>query len=181
MAMNPQNVLSSLRMMSDQQLQQYAAMHKDDPFIFPLAFQESQTRKQMRSESQAMQPPQPKVADQALAEMAPQQPMPENVGIGQLPADNLKGMAGGGIVAFEEGGEVPRFQNTGLVNSSLYATDPKLARLAELREKGPKQARPDQGRCRLVHLERMLERNCRIRQNKYHHQPCVHREHPLSQ
>lgn len=137
MAMNPQNVLSSLRMMSDQQLQQYAAMHKDDPFIFPLAFQESQTRKQMRSESQAMQPPQPKVADQALAEMAPQQPMPENVGIGQLPADNLKGMAGGGIVAFDEGGEVPRFQNTGLVNSSLYATDPKLARLAELRAKGP--------------------------------------------
>jgi hypothetical protein len=104
-------------MMSDQQLQQYAAMHKNDPFIFPLAFQESQTRKQMRSESQAMQPPAPKVADQALASMAP---MPEEVGIGALPAKNLEGMCGGGIVAFDEGGEVPRFQNTGLVVGPQY-------------------------------------------------------------
>jgi hypothetical protein len=122
MAMNPQNVLSQLRMMSDPQLQQYAAMHKDDPFIFPLAFQESQTRKQMRSESQAMQPPQPKVTEQALAEMAPQQPMPENVGIGQLPADNLKGMAGGGIVAFDEGGEVPRYSGTTDAGSLVRST-----------------------------------------------------------
>jgi tetratricopeptide (TPR) repeat protein len=111
MAMNPQNVLSDLRMMSDQQLQQYAAMHKNDPFIFPLAFQESQMRKQMRSESQAMQPPAPKVADQALASMAAE-PLPEEVGIGALPARNLEGMAAGGIVAFDEGGEVPRFSGT---------------------------------------------------------------------
>lgn len=117
MAMNPQNVLSSLRMMSDQQLQQYAAMHKNDPFIFPLAFQESQLRKQMRSESQAMQPPAPKVADQALESMAAE-PLPEDVGIAQLPAKNLEGIAtgaAGGIVAFDEGGEVPRYQNQGLV------------------------------------------------------------------
>ena len=113
MAMTPdtRSILTSLRFMKDSELQQYAAMHKNDPFIFPLAFQESQTRKQMRAESQAMQPPQPKVADQALAQMAPQpqQPLPENVGIGQLPADNLKGMATGGIVAFDDGGEVPGY------------------------------------------------------------------------
>jgi len=113
MAMNPQNVLSSLRMMSDQQLQQYAAMHKNDPFIFPLAFQESQTRKQMRAEAQQAQAaPQEKVADQALASMAAQ-PLPEEVGIGALPAQNLEGMAAGGIVAFDEGGEVPRFNGLG--------------------------------------------------------------------
>ena len=112
MAINPQSVLSQLRMMSDQQLQQYAAMHKNDPFVFPLAFQESQTRKQMRSEAQAMQPAQPKVADQALASMA-SEPMPEDVGIGALPAENMEGMCGGGIVAFDEGGEVPRFQAGG--------------------------------------------------------------------
>ena len=117
MAMNPQNVLSSLRMMSDQQLQQYAAMHKNDPFIFPLAFQESQTRKQMRAESQqAQMAPQPKVADQALASMAAE-PMPEEVGIGALPAKNLEGMAAGGIVAFDEGGEVPRFN--GMTGSTV--------------------------------------------------------------
>lgn len=121
MAMNPQNVLSSLRMMSDQQLQQYAAMHKNDPFIFPLAFQESQTRKQMRAESQqAQMAPQPKVADQALASMAAT-PMPEEVGIGQLPAKNMEGMAAGGIVAFDEGGEVPRYQG---LNESLVRLPP---------------------------------------------------------
>lgn len=150
MAMNPQNILSQLRMMSDQQLQQYAAMHKNDPFVFPLAFQESQTRKQMRSESQAMQPQQPKVVDQDLAQMAPEPQLPEDVGIGQLPAPNLQHfddggivgyadggppvgynpatgpagrlayenepvlrMNGGGMVAFDEGGEVPRFNGLG--------------------------------------------------------------------
>lgn len=131
MAMNPQNVLSQLRMMSDQQLQQYAAMHKNDPFIFPLAFQESQTRKQIRAEAQTAQAaPQEKVVDQDLAAMTPQQempqqqmpqaqaqPLPEDVGIGQLPADNLKGMAGGGIVAFEDGGEVKHFYQGDQVKS----------------------------------------------------------------
>lgn len=39
--------------------------------------------------------------------------LPEEVGIGSLSADNLKGMAGGGIVAFEEGGEVPGFADGG--------------------------------------------------------------------
>ena len=115
MAMNPQSVMSSLRMMSDQQLQQYAAMHKNDPFVFPLAFQESQTRKQMRAEHQQMQAaPQGKVVDQDLAQM-----MPEDVGIGALQADNLKGMCGGGIVAFDEGGEVPRYQVGGQPTSLM--------------------------------------------------------------
>jgi hypothetical protein len=41
---------------------------------------------------------------------APQQQMlPEDVGIGQLPAQNMQNMAGGGIVAFEEGGDVPGY------------------------------------------------------------------------
>jgi hypothetical protein len=68
---------------------------------------------------------QPKVVDQGIAEMvapAPQpqmpqaqaQPMPEDVGIGALPAPNMQGMAGGGIVAFGDGGEVQRFQTGGV-------------------------------------------------------------------
>jgi len=35
--------------------------------------------------------------------------MPEDQGIGQLPAPNMQGMAGGGIVAFDEGGSVPGY------------------------------------------------------------------------
>jgi hypothetical protein len=70
---------------------------------------------------QAGMQPQPKVVDQQIAQMvappppqqmdaAPQQQMlPEDVGIGQLPAQNMQNMAGGGIVAFEEGGDVPGY------------------------------------------------------------------------
>lgn len=119
MAMNPNSIMSDLRMKSDQELQQFAAMHKNDPFIFPLAFQESQMRQRLRSAQQAQMAgqEQPKVVDQELAQMSPQaQSLPEESGIAQLPAENIEGMAGGGIVAFEEGGEVPRFQNMGLVN-----------------------------------------------------------------
>ena len=144
MAINPQNVLSQLRMMSDQQLQQYAAMHKNDPFVFPLAFQESQTRKQMRDGAQMRQQPQAKVADQALAAM-----VPEDVGIGALPADNMKGMCGGGIVAFDEGGEVPRYNGTAGSWIDQLPQDAWLRKLAQNYRQGrplldiqPPQAQP---------------------------------------
>jgi len=103
----PQSITSNLRRMSDQQLAQYAKMHANDPYIFPLAFQESQDRKSMRSEAMARQSGQmpPPVVQQDLAQMMPQQApqmpqqaqLPEEQGIGTLPAQNLQGMAGGGI------------------------------------------------------------------------------------
>ena len=138
MAIDQRDVSSTLRFMDDRALQQYAAMHKNDPYIFPLAFQESQNRQRLRMGQQGAQgmQPQPKVADQALAQMAPQQPrpmaqpMPEEQGIGALPAGNMQGMADGGIAGYEgydesgvpdtfgqgpvvmmaEGGHVPRYQ-----------------------------------------------------------------------
>ena len=39
-----------------------------------------------------------------------QQQLPENIGIGQLPAQNMQGIADGGIVGYAEGGYVPRYQ-----------------------------------------------------------------------
>jgi len=77
-----------------------------------LAMSESNRRKEVR----AVKPPmaeQPKVVDQMVAEMAPQQ-MPEDQGIGQLPAGNMN-FANGGIIAFDEGGKVERYQSQGLV------------------------------------------------------------------
>ena len=44
--------------------------------------------------------------------------------IGALPAKNLQGLCGGGIVAFDEGGEVPRYQNQGLVQTPPSAGTP---------------------------------------------------------
>lgn len=108
--LNVNQITSQLAKMPDNALQQYATMHKADPYMLALTIAESNRRKEMRTAAQgaqgAMQ--QPKVADQAIAGMSPQQ-LPENVGIGALPADNMKGMAGGGIVAFEEGGHVPGY------------------------------------------------------------------------
>jgi hypothetical protein len=133
---NVNQITSQLARMPDQALQQYAMMHKNDPYTVSLALSESNRRKQMRDAAQGQQgmAPQPKVVDQGIASMAAPsemnpaqmetliqqldrkkeqeyreftrgaapapQPMPEDVGIGALPAPNMQGMAGGGIVAF---------------------------------------------------------------------------------
>jgi len=113
--LNVNAITSTLAKMPDAALQKYASLHKDDPYIMALAVSESNRRKQMRGAAQAPQgmPEPPKVADQAVAEMAPQE-LPENVGIGRLPAGNMN-FADGGIIAFG-GGEVERYQSAGSTN-----------------------------------------------------------------
>ena len=128
LAPNPTQLMATLRMMPDQELFQYAQIHQSDPYIFPLTFQESNARKAARS-AQQMRPGQPpKVVQQDLQQMAPQraprmggaampaqmaqdapqqpqQALPEDQGIGQLPAQNMQGMAEGGIVGYAPGGQ----------------------------------------------------------------------------
>lgn len=111
---NVNQITAQLAKLPDQALQQYAAMHKNDPYTVALALAESNRRKEIRNSAQGPQGEMPKVVDQEVAQMASPE-LPEDTGIAQLPAENIKGMATGGIVAFEEGGEVPRYQNTGLV------------------------------------------------------------------
>lgn len=98
---NPNQVMSTLRMLGDQELGQYAKMHKSDPYIFPLAFQESMLRKQMRSQGAAQQQgpggPPPPVNQQALASM---QQLPESSGIARIAPPGVANMAAGGIVGF---------------------------------------------------------------------------------
>jgi hypothetical protein len=101
---NVNQITARLASMPDQALQQYAAMHKNDPYVMALALSESNRRKQMRQGAQMQTPQQPKVVDQEIAGMA--QPMPEDVGIGQLPAPSMQSMAEGGIVAFANEGYV---------------------------------------------------------------------------
>jgi hypothetical protein len=119
---NVNQITAQMARMSDPALQQYAAMHKADPYTLSLALSESNRRKQLRQGAQMEQQPQPKVVDQEVAQMGapamppqgmpqgmPPQQLPEDSGIGQLPAPNMQRMAEGGIVAFEEGGEVPGY------------------------------------------------------------------------
>jgi len=105
-------ITSTLAKLPDAQLQQYAQMHKNDPYIMALAMTESNRRKEMRSAGQGAQgmQEQPKVVDQEIAQMAPQQ-LPEEQGIGRLPAGNMD-FAGGGIVAFADGGDIERYNGT---------------------------------------------------------------------
>jgi hypothetical protein len=122
---NVNQITAQMARMGDTQLQRYAQMNKSDPYIVSLALSEANRRKEIRNGAQMNAPQQAKVVDQELAGMA--QAMPENVGIGQLPAQNLQGMATGGIVAFDEGGEVPRYKDDGLVTDPFgipdYSTD----------------------------------------------------------
>ncbi len=135
---NVNQITSQLAKMPDQLLQKFAAMHKNDPYTVSLALSESNRRKDLRSAAQARMAGQqmPKVVDQEVAQMAPVDAMgnvtgalPEDVGIGQLPAQNLRKMAGGGIVAFDEGGEVPRFQNRGEVQDPFRNVSREMTEL----------------------------------------------------
>jgi len=120
--LNVKTLTDTMSRMQLPDLQKYAALHKNDPYIVTLALSIANQKKQMQAgqAGQAGMQPQPKVADQQIAQMvapppqqrmaaAPQQALPEDQGIGQLPAPNMQGMAGGGIVAFDDGGKVPGY------------------------------------------------------------------------
>ncbi len=117
---NVQNISSKLASLPDQALKQYAEMHKEDPYVFSLALSESNRRKELRSRTQ--QPdPQPKVVDKELADMDVRKALPEDLGIARIPVD--MNMAGGGIVAFGDGGYVPTYKKDGLVDSKKVFVD----------------------------------------------------------
>ena len=157
-------ITTTLRGMPDRLLQQYAMMHKGDPYILSLAVSESNQRKQLRAagQGQAGATPQPKVADAAIAGMAQQQ-LPENQGIAQIPTPNMQNMADGGIAGYDEdvgmadggmfnfaqagnpvfkmsgGGHVPRYQGNTTDGSVVTSGDMYKQQLA-LRAKYEKEA-----------------------------------------
>lgn len=80
---------------------------------------EFQNRQKIRQQQQAAQQKPPPVVNELVAQAA-QKTAPATTGVAQLPVGGIGQIgqytgAGGGIVAFEEGGQVPRFQNQGLV------------------------------------------------------------------
>lgn len=124
---NIQDLTSKLATMSDQQMQQYAQINKEDPYILALAVSEKNRRAAMRSAAQP-QAPQPTVADAEIGSMAPP---PAQAGLSALPAQNLENMdevqaSGGGVLGFEQGGlyEIP----------GMETGDPRLQQLLQGRE-----------------------------------------------
>jgi hypothetical protein len=131
---NMGQVMALARKMSDMQLADVLQGKSLDIPQFA-AMTEAMGRKSLRNAMQGaeaqMQAKQPSVKDKLLAEEAAQQ-LPEASGIGQLPAPNMAsmGMAGGGIIAFDDGGEVPRFQNRGAVSLDEL-TDEEIRELSK--------------------------------------------------
>lgn len=130
---NVNQITAQLARMPDQTLQQFAAMHKNDPYTVSLALSESNRRKQMRTASQMPQGEQPKVVDQQVAEMvapqAPAQAMPEDTGIGALPAGDME-FADGGIVGYADGGlnfnerAAQQYEDKGSIYSPFFGMSP---------------------------------------------------------
>jgi hypothetical protein len=115
--LNVNQITSMLRRLQpDTALQEYAKANKDNPYIMALALSEAKRREKMKIAAQANAPEQPKVVDQAIQSMAA--PMPEDIGIAQLPAGDMN-FADGGIVAFDEGGPVERYQSGGQLGSAF--------------------------------------------------------------
>jgi hypothetical protein len=111
--MNINSVLAHLVKMTPQQRQQFAQNHSDDPLMLSAAkFVDNQIKDQAQAYMAQQNGAPSKVNQQVVAAMAPPQQhqaaqtLPENSGIAQLPAPNMQGMAGGGIVAFDDGGTV---------------------------------------------------------------------------
>lgn len=118
---NIEQITARLAKLPDQALQQYAMMHKEDPYIMALAVSESNRRKQIRAAGQVQAQEQPKVADQALMDMAPQQ-SPDEAGIAGLAAGDMN---------FADGGIVEHYQ----VGGSTYETPyDRMTRLNRERE-----------------------------------------------
>ena len=104
------NISDNLAMMPDPDLQQFAQMHKTDPYMVSLALSESNRRKKLRTaaQGQAGAMPQPRVVDAAIQGMQPapapvaQTQLPENQGIAQIPTPNMRTLADGGIAGYED-------------------------------------------------------------------------------
>jgi len=106
---NTQKLTSQMAMMPDAALKQMAMMHKNDPYTLPLIIAEDTRRKEIRQAAMAkMAAPQINVADREIAQMGV---LPENQGIGALPAQNLERMADGGIAGYADGGQQPGMFN----------------------------------------------------------------------
>jgi len=128
--MMDQNLKRRMELMSPRDLKQFAMMHKNDPFVVSMAVDIDNSRKAAQRQ-QAMQmgaaaQNQPPVVDQNLAAMD----MPAG-GIPGLPAQNMEGMADGGIVGYAGGGDAKAegkesYREYAMRKAREYGLDPKF-------------------------------------------------------
>jgi soluble lytic murein transglycosylase-like protein len=114
--MYDKNLRNRMAAMSPQELQKYAMMNKNDPFLVAMALDIDKVRQagQRQKALEAVNQEQPPIVDQNIAaigqpEMPPEamQAAPQaQAGLPQIPAQNIATMADGGIAGYAEGKEV---------------------------------------------------------------------------
>jgi len=115
------DLTAKLSMLPSNSLQQFAQLHKGDPYIMSLVMSESNRRKKLQQAGMQPQGEAPKVVDQMISSLA----LPEERGIAQLPTPNMANMADGGIAGYsddEEGyaaGGVPGYGVGGVPEGAL--------------------------------------------------------------
>jgi hypothetical protein len=99
----------------------------------PLLEEKVQLEQRMKmAQAGQMPPPQMTIADQVMG-----QAEELSGGIDQVPMNFAPEMAGGGIVAFEDGGQVQRFQNQGMVQEQIPPMTPEELRRYQMTEELP--------------------------------------------
>ena len=99
----------------------------------PLLEEKVQIEQRMKmAQAGQMPPPEMTIADQVMG-----QAEELSGGIDQAPIDFAPEMAGGGIVAFEDGGQVQRFQNQGMVQEQIPPMTPEELRRYQMTKELP--------------------------------------------
>lgn len=119
MALNINRIQSQLQRVPDQALIGYV-QNPDGQVPSFLALAELTRRKEIRNAGQAQQAPTQSIADQMVGEGLSALPLPETM-------FNEESYANGGIVSFEEGGEVQRFNKGG--KPFVELTDAQILKL----------------------------------------------------
>ena len=86
------------------------------PLIQDLTKKLTEAKAQMAQSVAGAGMPQPPAGGPPIAQQVMQQAAQENQGVEALPSNLPQSYAGGGIIAFEDGGKVERYQNKGLVS-----------------------------------------------------------------
>jgi hypothetical protein len=152
-----EEMVKELTKLRPQMLQQFAATHQNDTMALLAAKAASEEQKKIMAASQPKQMgTPPKVNEQVVASMAPPQApqiqvqrmqapqaeqqaqgLPEDSGIAQLPAPNMKRLAGGGIVAFGGGGDIDGYDKGGTIRNA--GSNPFVIALAKEGVQDPRQ------------------------------------------
>jgi len=129
------DLTAKLSMLPPSGLQQFAQLHKGDPYIMALVMSESNRRKKLQQAGQQPQGEAPKVVDQMISSLA----LPEDRGIAQLPTPNMANMADGGIAGHADDEEGPGFADgVVMIDGQAYVRNPFTKKMEKVKQEEQK-------------------------------------------